>query len=164
MNTTPADENKDIVLERTVAASPERIWHLWTTAEEIGRWWSPDGFRTDVDELDLVDGGALRYTMTATAPEQIAFMEQYGMPLSTQSRKTFTEVRQPNRLAYTSLIDFVPDHEPYDHLTVVDLEPTETGTRIVMTIEPMHDATWTERLVAGRNNELDNLERLIAEG
>jgi hypothetical protein len=29
-------------------------------------------------------------------------------------------------------------------------------------MEPMHDDVWTERLVAGRTNELDNLERVIA--
>jgi hypothetical protein len=30
-----------------------------------------------------------------------------------------------------------------------------------MEIEPMHDDTWTERLCAGRANELDNLARLV---
>jgi hypothetical protein len=45
--------------------------------------------------------------------------------------------------------------------TVVDLEERDGGTRVVMTIEPMHDDVWTDRLVAGRTNELDNLARLI---
>jgi hypothetical protein len=30
-----------------------------------------------------------------------------------------------------------------------------------MTVDPMHDAEWTQRLVAGRENELDNLARTI---
>jgi uncharacterized protein YndB with AHSA1/START domain len=148
-------------IERIVAASPERVWELWTTASGIEQWWAPDGFRTDVQQLELTEGGELVYAMTATAPEQVAFMEQNGMPLTTESRKTFTEIRKPNRLAYTSLIDFVPDHEPYDHLTVVDLDNADAGTRVLMTIEPMHDPVWTERLVAGRANELDNLARLV---
>jgi hypothetical protein len=100
--------------------------------------------------------------MTAAAPEQVEFMKNAGMPLSTESRKTFTEVSPPNRLAYLSLIDFVPDRDPYEHLTVIDITPAGDGTKVVTTIDPMHDETWTQRILAGRNNELDNLEAAIA--
>ena len=155
------NDQTSFVLRRSVPATPERIWELWTTPEGIGAWWAPDGFTTTVDTLDLRPGGALDYTMTATGPEQIAFMERAGMPLSTASHKTFTEITEPTRLAYTSLIDFVPGVEPYEHLTVVTLERTSTGTDVVMECEPLHDQEWTERIVAGRTNELDNLERLL---
>lgn len=149
------------ILERTVAASPSTVWDLWTTAAGIEQWWAPDGFRTDVQQLDLREGGELVYTMTAVAPEQIAFMEQYGMPLSTESRKTFTEIDPARRIAYRSLIDFVPDHEPYEHLTVVDLAEVDGGTHVTMRMEPLHDDVWTQRLVGGRANELDNLVALV---
>jgi uncharacterized protein YndB with AHSA1/START domain len=148
-------------LERTYAAPPELIWELWTTSSGIEGWWAPDGFESRVSELDLRPGGQLVYTMTATAPEQVAFMENAGMPLSTESRKTFTEVSPPTRLAYLSLIDFVPDHEPYEHLTVIDITPRGDGTNVLMTVDPMHDEIWTERILAGRNNELDNLQSAI---
>jgi uncharacterized protein YndB with AHSA1/START domain len=148
-------------IEKTVDAAPERVWELWTTGEGISRWWAPDGFRTDVTALHLEPEGELVYTMTAVAPEQIAFMEQYGMPLATESRKHFTEIVEPRRLAYRSLIDFVPDHEPYEQLTIVDLEPAGDGTRIVMRVEPLHDEVWTRRLLDGRANELSNLAALV---
>jgi hypothetical protein len=89
-------------------------------------------------------------------------MENAGTPLSTESRKTFTEVTPPTRLAYLSVIDFVPDHERYEQLTVIDITPAGDRTKVVMTVDPMHDETWTQRLLAGRSNELDNLERAIA--
>ncbi|HZU93343.1 MAG TPA: SRPBCC domain-containing protein [Microbacterium sp.] len=149
-------------IERTVTASPSRVWELWTTPLGIAAWWAPEGFRTDVTRLDLQPGGELVYTMTAVAPEQIAFMEQYGMPLVTESRKFFVDVEEPMRLSYRSVIDFVPDHEAYEHLTVVELHPEGEGTRIVMRIEPLHDEVWTERLTQGRTNELDNLAALVA--
>lgn len=149
---------------RIIAAPAETVWELWTTPQGIGRWWAPDGFRTDVSALDLQPGGELVYTMTATAPEQVAFMEQNGMPLSTESRKTFTTVERPTRLGYSSLIDFVPGHEPYEQLTEIELEPVDGGTRAIMRVEPLHDAVWTERLLAGRANELDNLARLVDAG
>jgi uncharacterized protein YndB with AHSA1/START domain len=150
-------------LERTYAAAPEVIWELWTTAEGIQQWWAPDGFETTVRELDLRPGGELVYEMRATAPAQVEFMKNAGMPLTTESRKTFTVVERPNRLSYRSLIDFVPDKEPYEHLTEVELTATDEGTRVVMDVEPLHDETWTERLLGGRSNELDNLTAVVEE-
>lgn len=148
-------------IERSVPAQPEAIWDLWTTADGISRWWAPDGFRTRVDSIDLRPEGELVYTMTAENPDQIAFLEQNGLPLSTQARKVFTELDRPRRVAYRSLIDFVPDHSPYEQLTVVDLVPEDGGTRVLMHLEELHDEVWTERLLAGRANELDNLARLV---
>lgn len=145
------------VLERTYDASPERIWELWTTADGIEKWWAPEGFAVKVLAIDVRPGGELRYAMTATAPEMVAFMEQNGMPLTNESRKTFTEVTPFTRLAYVSLIDFVPDVPPYDHVTVIDLAPDGDGTHVTMTMEPLHDVEWTQRLIAGRENELANL-------
>jgi uncharacterized protein YndB with AHSA1/START domain len=154
-----------LVVEQDVAAPPEKVWELWTTAHGIGQWWAPDGFRTDVEQLDLVPGGMLIYTMTTVEPAQIAFMQEHGLPLTTRSRKTFTEVEPHRRLSYSSLVDFVPDHEPYEQLTVVDLTPSSDipgGTHVTMHMEPLHDEEWTQRLVAGRTNELDNLATLTA--
>ena len=149
-------------LERTYPATADEIWDLWTTSDGIESWWAPDGFVVEVDELELVSGGELVYTMTATAPEQVEFMQGAGMPLATVSKKTFRDVDPPRRLAYDSLIDFVPGVDPYQHRTTVDLEPIDSGVRVVMTVEPMHDDVWTERLLAGRSNELDNLGAEIA--
>jgi hypothetical protein len=100
--------------------------------------------------------------MTATAAEQIEFMRGAGMPLTTESRKTFTEVSAPTRLAYSSLADFIPGVEPYDFLTVVELVPDGDRVNVTMTVERMHDDIWTERLIAGRGNELDNLTKALA--
>jgi uncharacterized protein YndB with AHSA1/START domain len=128
----------------------------------IESWWAPDGFTVQVTTLDLHPGGELIYTMVATAPEQIEFMQNAGMPLATRSLKTFTEINPPTRLAYSSLADFIPDIEPYEFLTTVDIEPTDDGVKVVMTIDAMHDDVWTQRLVLGRENELDNLAGVIA--
>ena len=149
-------------LERDFTVDPQTIWNLWTTADGIARWWAPDGFTTTVDTLDLVEGGELVYTMTATAPEAVAFMTSAGMPLATVSRKRFTHIDEPAALSYQSAVDFVPDHEPYEFATEVELTPTEGGTHVVMTVEALHDEVWTQRLLDGRANELDNLARLTA--
>ena len=89
-----------IRIERTYGAPAETIWELWTTPAGIDAWWAPDGFTTEVQKLELEPGGELVYTMTATAPEQVEFMQNAGMPLTTESRKRFTEIEEPRRLAY----------------------------------------------------------------
>jgi hypothetical protein len=50
---------------------------------------------------------------------------------------------------------------PYEFLAVVELEPSADGVRIVMTVARMHDDEWTQRLVMGRENELDNPGKVI---
>ena len=150
-----------IRLERTYPTSAEQVWMLWTTSEGIESWWAPDGFTAKVSKLDLRPGGELIYTFTATAPEQVAFMTNAGMPLTTEAHKTFTELARPKRIAYNSVVDFVPSVKPYDQLTVVDLTPSGDRVRVVMTADPMHDDEWTQRLVMGRENELNNLGKLI---
>jgi uncharacterized protein YndB with AHSA1/START domain len=152
---------EDLMIRRTFPAPPELVWDLWTTPKGISAWWAPDGFKTTVTRLDLRPGGNLDYKLTATGPRQIAFLKQSGMPLSKVSHKVFVEVDRPTRLSYTSLIDFVPGQEPYVHLTAVSFDPTATGTEVVMRLGTMHDRGWTDRIVTGRSNELDNLAKLL---
>jgi len=154
-------DGHEITLERTYAASVEDVWNLWTTKAGIESWWAPDGFSVEVRKLELEPGGELLYAMTATAPAQVEFMQGAGLQLTTESRKTYTEVVPGKRLAYMSLVDFVPGVEPYEFATTVDFHPCSEGVRTIETIEPMHDDEWTQRLVMGRANELDNLAKLI---
>jgi uncharacterized protein YndB with AHSA1/START domain len=148
-------------LVRTYDASAELVWELLTTAAGLDQWWAPDGFETRVSGIELKPGGQVRYTMTATAPEQIAFMQNVGSPLASEFRKTFTEVAPPTRLAYLTVIDFVPDHPPYDHLTTIDIEAVGRRTSVVMTLDPLHDEPWTQQHRAHRGNDLDNLGTAI---
>jgi uncharacterized protein YndB with AHSA1/START domain len=148
-------------LERAYDAPAEQVWELLTTAAGLEEWWAPDGFETRVTELDLRPGGHVSYTMTATGPDQIAFVQNLGMPLASEFRRTFTEVEPMTRLAYTSVIDFIPDHAPYEHLTTIDIAPAGTRTNLVMTLDPLHDDAWTQEYRDHRSDELDNLRAAI---
>ena len=161
MTTESGHRPNAVRLERMYDAPAELIWELWTTAAGLEEWFAPDGFQTRVSELDLRPGGQLRYIMTATAPDQVAFMRETGNPLSIEVRKTFTEAAPPTRLAYRSLIDFVPGHEPYEHLTTIDIRAAGQRTSVVMTVDPLHDETWTQGYRDHRGNELDNLDAAI---
>ena len=161
MPTEPTSSRNAVRLERTYDAPAELVWELMTTAAGLEEWWAPDGFETRVSELELRPGGHVRYTMTATGPEQVAFVQNLGMPLASEFRRTFTEVAAPTRLAYLSVIDFVPDQDAYEHLTTIDIAPDGDRTTVVMTLDRLHDETWTQEYRDHRNHELDNLETTI---
>ncbi len=161
MTTAPTPSPGAARLERTYDAPAQLIWQLWTTAAGLEEWFAPDGFASRVSRIEPRPGGLLRYTMTATGQHQVAFLRSVGSPLSVEVRKTFTEVAAPTRLAYLSLIDFVPDREPYEHLTTVDVVPAGERTNVVLTVDPLHDDAWTGQHRAHRGEELDNLEMAI---
>ena len=150
-----------IRLERAYDAAIEDVWDLWTTKDGIESWWGPDGFRVEVLELDLRVGGTLHYAMIAVAAPQIAFMKQAGMPLTTKTRLTYTEVVRHQRLAYINHVDFIPDTAPYDNALAIDFVRTANGVRMVVMLDPMHDEVWTQRMVAGWENELGKLAKVL---
>lgn len=153
---------RTVVLERTFEATLEEVWELWTSKEGIEAWWGPEGFSVTVDLLDLRPGGELRYRMTAVAPEMAAFMQREGMPVTTANLNRFTEVAAPKRLAWTSLVDFVPGTAPYEVGTRMELSPAAGGVRLVLTLDVMHDDVWTQRASMGWEMELGKLQRLLA--
>ena len=151
-----------ITLERRFTATLAEVWALWTTAEGIESWWGPEGFTLRVDALELRPAGVLLYTMTATAPPQIAFMNQHGMPLATQSRVTYAEVVPCTRLRYLHLVDFVPEVTACDVGTLVELAAEGDRVRMQLTLDPMHNAEWTQRAGMGWESEVGKLEALLA--
>jgi uncharacterized protein YndB with AHSA1/START domain len=161
MTTVYTHSPKAARLERAYDAPAELIWELLTTADGLEEWWGPEGFDTRVSEVELRPGGQVRYTMIATGPEQVAFLQNLGMPLSNEFRRTFTEIAPSTRLAYLSMIDFVPDHEPYKHLTTIDIQAAGDDTNLVMTLDPLNDETWTQEYREHRDAELDNLDAAI---
>jgi uncharacterized protein YndB with AHSA1/START domain len=154
---------RTITLERTFQAPAEEVWALWTTKEGLESWWGPEGFTTEVHEIDVRVGGRMRYAMTATAPEQVAFMKKAEMPLTTEQRVTYHQVVPQRRLAYTSLADFIPGVGPYDVATIVELHLEGQGVRMALTIDVMHDERWTKMAVLGWESQLGKLAKVIAE-
>jgi uncharacterized protein YndB with AHSA1/START domain len=153
---------RKITMERSYRAPLEDVWELWTTKQGIESWWGPEGFAVTVRSIDLRPGGALLYTMTALAPEMVAFMNNANMPVSTDHRLSYTEVVPRRRLAYTNLTDFIPGVEPYETSTTVELEASGDSVRMLLTFDAMHDETWTQRAVMGHESELGKLDKLLA--
>ena len=145
---------------RHYATTIDEAWRLWTTKTGIESWWGPEGFTVDVISMDLRVGGQLIYLMTAIAPDQVAYMQRAGLPVSAETTVTYTDISPQNRLAYTTLADFVPDMPPYEIATVVTLKTTRDGVELTIEFDAMHNDVWTAR--AGHESQLRKLDALLA--
>ncbi len=150
-----------VSIERTFNGTIEDVWELWTTKEGIESWWGPDGFSVKVRRLDVRLGGEMLYAMTADAPDQVDFLKKAGMPLTTESLVTYTELLPLQRLGFTQLADFIPGVKPYEVATTVELETIPQGVRLVLTLDAMHDEQWTRMAVMGWESELGKLARVL---
>jgi uncharacterized protein YndB with AHSA1/START domain len=157
--TQPA--RRRVTIERRFNATIDDVWELWTTRDGIESWWGPDGFEVKVRKLELHQGGAFLYSMTATAPEQVDFLKKAGMPLTTETRASYTEVLPRKRLAFTQLVDFVPGVTPYEVATAVEFDTSPRVVRMVVTLDAMHDDAWTKMAVMGWESQLDKLARQV---
>ena len=158
--TQPA--RRKINIERSFQAPVEEVWELWTTKDGIESWWGPPGFEVKVRRLDVRRGGELLYTMTAVAADQIDFLKKAGMPLTTESLVTYTEVVPRQRLAFTQMADFIPNVKPYALAMTVEFDTQpQGGVRLVLTLDAMHDEYWTNMMVMGWEQELGKLATLL---
>ena len=156
---TPA--KKTFTVERTVKASPEKVWFMWTTREGLERWWGPEGFSVQVLHIDVRVGGHFELIMKTEVPEIVAMLKQGGMGASQRLRGDYTLVEPNRRLAYTNAVDFVPGVAPYKATTHVELTSVSGGTRLAVTNDVMHDAMWTERARMGWEQEIGKLEKAL---
>jgi uncharacterized protein YndB with AHSA1/START domain len=60
----------DLVLERTIAVAPEKVWAAWTDPKLMVQWFTPAPWKTASAEVDLRPGGASTVTMESPEGEQ----------------------------------------------------------------------------------------------
>jgi uncharacterized protein YndB with AHSA1/START domain len=160
--TTPETE-AGILIKRVFNATPDKIWRFWTSEAGLQQWWGPIGFESRVHALDVRVGGGFDIAMRATAPQQVAYLVEHGIPLETHARGTYTEIDAPRRLAWRSSVDFVPGVAPYDVVSGVDLRALADGaTEMTFRSDRMHDAMWTRNAQAGWTQQIDRLVGQLA--
>jgi uncharacterized protein YndB with AHSA1/START domain len=153
---------KQFVIDRTLTASIEKVWRMWTTKEGLEKWWGPEDFSSVVSHLDVRVGGRFEIVMTAQLPEIIEQLKAAGMGASSVAKGSYTQVELNRRLAYSNAVDFVPGVEPYVTTTVVEMSALASGgTRLVVTNDAMHDEQWTVMATLGWTQQIDKLGKLM---
>jgi len=70
---TEVDKNTSALSMTVVAdfaASPERVWQLWSDPRQLERWWGPPSYPATVTSHDLRAGGRVEYHMTGPSGDQ----------------------------------------------------------------------------------------------
>ncbi|MCI4317963.1 MAG: hypothetical protein L3J96_05435, partial [Thermoplasmata archaeon] len=76
----------------------------------------------------------------------------------------YTEVTLWERLAYVTIVDFVPDAAAYELGVVVEFRAMGDEVRVKLTSEVMHNREWTRRALMGWSSQFDRLRQLIEAG
>ncbi len=117
------DPKLDLVLERTVDVSVERVWAAWTKPEQLKKWFCPRPWMTTECEIDLRPGGVFHTVMRGPGGE-----EQSG-------DSCYLEVVPGKKLVWTTLLGagFRPNRSYPDvpgFTAIILMEPAgKTGTK-----------------------------------
>jgi len=113
----------DLVLERVVPVSPERVWRAWTEPAQLKQWFCPRPWRTTECEIDLRPGG--RFYTVMQSPEGEDMAPNVGC---------YLEVVPNQRLVWTGALG--PGFRPVAHAgdelvftAIISIEPVEGGSK-----------------------------------
>lgn len=114
----------DVEVTRTFDAPVERVWRAWADADEVKKWWGPEGFSCPLAEVDLRVGGRTLVAMQAS-PE-------YGGG-TWYNTWNFSRVEPLSRIEYT--INFTDAQG--NRLT-----PTDAGLSADTPVDGRHEVTF----------------------
>jgi uncharacterized protein YndB with AHSA1/START domain len=57
VNKTTISKEDAVVIERTIEASVNLVWQMWTNPEHFKKWYGPKGFTVPVADMDVRVGG-----------------------------------------------------------------------------------------------------------
>jgi len=124
-------------ITRSLAAPTERVWHAWTAASELTRWFWPPSFAAEAS-VDLSVGGAWHIRSSVA-----------GMGVS----GVFTAIEAAKRLAFT----WHWDGEDAETLVTVTFESEGSATLLTIVHDRFGDARAATDHEQGWNDCLDRL-------
>ncbi len=152
------------MIARIYPAPVEELWSLWATKEGFESWWGPEGFRAVVHTLEARRDGVLAYDLIAEAPDMIASLQALGRPAAHAARAQYTEFSPCERLAITSVIDFLPGVAAYENTVAVELLSAGQWTHMLVRLQPMHDEEYTRLSNQGFISQLRKLDARFGVG
>ena len=131
------DPERDLMLERVVDASPEKIWQAWTDPELLKQWFCPRPYIVTECEINPRRGGMFRVVIESPEGER--------HPVE----GCILEAVKNVRLTWTTMLSegFRPTDGPTLDLpftAIIDLEAIPQGTKY-MAVAVHTDATLRKR-------------------
>jgi uncharacterized protein YndB with AHSA1/START domain/DNA-binding transcriptional ArsR family regulator len=143
----------DIVLERTITASPDAVWRAWTDPAEAARWWAPRHFEVVRCSIAPHSG----------APVELVLREGDGAEYA--SAGAVRSVDPGRRIAF-DLSPLDAEGRPFFEVVVeAALEPSDGGTALRVHIAAAGADAASAPMIAGLepgwSQQLDRLEELL---
>jgi uncharacterized protein YndB with AHSA1/START domain len=143
-------EDQVLRLERLIAATPERLFELWTEPTELVKWWGPDGYDVPEHALDVRPGGRWRTTMRSPEGTRHTVSGVYRT------------IERPRRVVFTWAWDQDDGSRGHETEVTVTFEPAPSGTRLVLRQQLFQDASARDNHQKGWASTLDCLARAAA--
>ena len=154
-----ATPTKQLVIERTLTASPERVFDAFTNPEKLTQWWWPHGFTCPAAEVDLRVGGTYRLAMEW--PNFVPTENQFSHYMGGE----YYEIERPHRLVMSGRAVNDEHGELFATLIEVTFEAHEGGTALTVRqsyFEPLPPPDAMAGAEQGWTEQLGKLEQLLA--
>jgi uncharacterized protein YndB with AHSA1/START domain len=111
---------RELVVTRIIDAPRSLVFKAWTEAEQVARWWGPQGFVTTFCEMDIRPGGAFRCCMRS--------------PAGTDhwKRGVYREIVEPERIVFTFAWEDADGNPGHELLTTVTFGDLGAKTRLTL--------------------------------
>ena len=155
-----AAPTRQLVIERTIKASPERVFDAFTDPDQLVRWWWPNGFTCPAAEVDLRVGGTYRLAMEW--PDFIPAEAQFSHHMGGE----YYEIDRPHRLVMSGRAVNDAQGELFATLIDVTFAACDAGTALTVRqsyFEPMPPAEAMAGAEQGWSEQLDKLDRVLAD-
>ena len=149
MENRNAEANISLVLTRVLPAPPEEVFRAWTEAEQLKKWFGPEGCKVPLAEADARVGGKYRIGIKPPDGDDILYVGG-----------VFREVNPPARVSFT----WQWENEGLDtgeSLVTVELRPQGDGTELTLTHERFASEESRENHNKGWASSLNDLEALF---
>ena len=155
-----ATPTKQLVIERTLKAQPERVFDAFTDPDQLKNWWWPTGFTCPAAEVDLRIGGKYRLAMEwpGSIPAETQFSHHMG--------GEYYEIDRPHRLVMSGRAVNDEQGELFATLIEVTFEARDGGTALTVRqsyFEPMPPAEAMAGAQQGWSEQLEKLQQLLAD-
>ena len=139
----------NLEIKRRIPAAASVVFEAFTRADELAKWWGPEGFTIPSLELEPIPGSAYRIEMKP--PEGDSFY----------LAGEFRAVDPPTRLAMTFLWED-PDPDDVETLAVLSFREVGTSTDVCLTQGPFKTQARRDLHHDGWTDALAKLERLLS--
>ncbi|TAN29544.1 MAG: SRPBCC domain-containing protein [Actinomycetota bacterium] len=149
---------KQLVIERTIKARPELVFDAFTNADQLKKWWWPNGFTCPAAEVDLRIGG--KYRLAMEWPDFIPAATQFSHYMGGE----YYEIDPPHHLVMSGRAVNNEHGELFATLMEVTFDACDDGTSLTVRqsyFEPMPPPEVMAGAEQGWSQQLDKLERLL---